>query len=81
MCIDETNKQLVKVTRIPCKVGVLEKVDSVYERSGTCNIFMIFEPLVGKRDTIVHETRTAIDFEQVLRQISDVMYPYAEKMF
>lgn len=80
VCIDETSKQLVKETRIPCEAGVPEKVDSVYERNGTCNVFMIFEPLVGKRDTIINETRTAKDFAHVLKHVSDVLYPHTEKI-
>ncbi len=34
VCIDETNKQPIKETRIPCVPGHPEKVDSVYERNG-----------------------------------------------
>ena len=30
VCIDETNKQLIKEERLPCKPGSPEKVDSVY---------------------------------------------------
>jgi len=44
------------------------------------NIFMIAEPLAGKRETIVNETRNAIDFAHVLKHTSDVMYPHAEKI-
>jgi len=41
---------------------------------------MISEPLAGRRETIVNETRTAIDFAHVLKHTSDVLYPYAEKI-
>jgi hypothetical protein len=78
VCIDETNKQLIKQTRLPCAPGKPEKVDYEYERNGVVNIFMIFEPLAGKRETIVTETRKAIDFANVLKYTSDVMYPNAE---
>jgi len=80
VCIDETNKQLIKETRIPGTPGQLEKVDYVYERNGVANVFMIFEPLVGKRETIVNETRNSVDFANVLKYTSDVMYPHAEKI-
>jgi len=80
VCIDETNKQLIKETRIPCAPGQTEKVDSEYERNGVADVFMIFEPLAGKRETIVTETRTAIDFAHVLKFTSDIMYPFAEKI-
>jgi hypothetical protein len=80
VCIDETNKQLIKETRIPCTPGQSEKVDSEYERNGVADVFMIFEPLAGKRETIVTETRTAIDFANALKFTSDIMYPFAEKI-
>ena len=80
VCIDETNKQLIKETRIPCAPGQPERVDSEYERNGVADIFMIFEPLRGKRETIVTETRTGIDFAHVLQYTSDIMYPHAEKI-
>jgi len=79
-CIDETNKRLIKETYIPCAPGLPEKVDSEYERNGVGDVFMIFEPLSGKRETIVTQTRTAIDFAHALKFTSDIMYPLAEKI-
>ncbi len=80
VCIDETNKQLIKETRIPCEPGHPEKVDSEYERNGVADIFMICEPLAGKRETVVTQTRTAIDFAEILKYTSDILYPDAEKI-
>jgi len=78
VCVDETNKQLIKETRIPCTPEQPERVDSVYERNGVADVFMISEPLAGKRETIVTETRTSIDFANVLKFVSDLMYPNVE---
>ena len=80
VCIDETNKQLIKETRIASLPGEVEKVDYEYERNGVADIFMIFEPLAGKRETVVTETRTAIDFANVLKYTSDTLYPSTEKI-
>lgn len=80
VCIDEMNRQLVEETRIPCKAGQPEKVDSEYVRKGVIDVFMIAEPLAGKRDTIVTQKRTAIDFAHVLQHTSDILYPQAEKI-
>jgi hypothetical protein len=80
VCIDETNKQMIIETRIPAEPGQAERVDYEYERNGVANVFMISEPLAGKRETIVNETRNAIDFAHVLKFTSDVMYPHAEKI-
>jgi hypothetical protein len=80
VCIDETNKQLIEQTRIPCSPGQPEKVDYEYERNGVVNVFMIAEPLAGNRETIVNETRNAIDFAHVLKHTADTLYPTAEKI-
>ncbi len=57
VCIDETNKQLIKETRIPCVPGHPEKVDSVYERNGVLDVFMIFEPLGDRRKFCVNDKK------------------------
>lgn len=80
VCIDETNKQLIKETRVPCEPGQPEKVDSVYVRNGVADIFMISEPLAGRRETVVTQTRTALDFAEILRYTCDALYPRAEKI-
>lgn len=80
VCIDETNKQLIKETRIPCEPGQPEKVDSVYVRNGVADVFMIAEPLAGRRETVVTQSRTAVDFAQILRHTSDNLYPEAKKI-
>ena len=80
VCIDEANKQLIAETRVPCSVGNREKVDSVYERKGVADIFMMSEVLAGKRKTMVRETRTAKDFADMLKCTADTMYPVAKKI-
>jgi hypothetical protein len=80
VCVDETRKQLVAETRapIPAAPGPPARVDDEYERQGTAHLFMGFEPLVGQRRVRVTERRTAVDFAQVLREVSDVQSPHAE---
>jgi hypothetical protein len=82
VCVDETSKQLVAETRVPIPVapGRPERVDDEYERKGTANLFMVFEPLAGRRRVKVTERRTAVDFAQVLREVIDEQYPQAEKI-
>ncbi len=80
VCIDEMNRQLVEETRIPCEPGHPEKVDSEYVRKGVMDVFMIAEPLAGKRDTVVTQRRTAVDFAHVLQHTADDLYPQAEKI-
>src|SRR5436305_1542987 len=82
VCLDEASKQLVKEIRQPIAPtrGQAERFDYEYERNGTANLFMLFEPLAGKRYVTVTERRTKVDFAEVIRQLVDVLYPKAEKI-
>ena len=57
-----------------------QKTDAEYKRNGTCSIFAFVEPLGGKHHVSVHEHRTAIDWAQEIKYLSDVMFPDAEKI-
>lgn len=80
VCLDEQSKQLVKETRtpVPAAPGRPERVDYEYERNGTANLFMLFEPLAGRRHVKVTERRTRTDFAAVIRELVDVHYPHAD---
>jgi hypothetical protein len=70
VCIDETSTPLVAETRrpIPAAPGQPERVDYEYERQGTANLVMVFEPLAGQRRVKVTERRTAVDFAHLIRE-------------
>jgi DDE superfamily endonuclease len=80
VCLDETSKQLVAETRepIPTAPGQPERIDYEYERQGTANLFMVFEPLAGQRRVKVTARRTAVDFAHLIRELSDEHYPDAD---
>lgn len=82
VCLDETNRQLVRETRtpIPAAPGRPATSDYEYERNGTVNLFMMFEPLAGRRHVLVTERRTAKDYAHAIRYLLDVAYPQAEKV-
>lgn len=71
VCLDECGKQLVAETRqpLPAEPGQVERYDYEYERCGTANLFMLFEPLAGYRHVKVTERRTAVDFAEVIRDL------------
>ena len=54
--------------------------DYEYKRNGTANLFMLFAPLEGWRHVKVTERRTAIDDAKILRDLSDIHFPTAEKI-
>jgi hypothetical protein len=76
------SKQLVAETRepIPAAPGQPERIDYEYERKGTANLFMVFEPLAGPRRVKVTERRTAVDCAHLIQELVDVPYPQVEKI-
>lgn len=82
VCMDESSKQLVKETRtpIPASQGESARYDAEYERNGTCNIFIHFEPLTGKRRAKVTDRRTRSDWAYFVREIVDKDFPKAKKI-
>lgn len=78
VCLDETNKQLIEELRIPSVPGHPEKIDSEYLRKGVADVFVAVEPLAGIRYTTITETRTAVDFAKVIKDLCDNHYPNAE---
>jgi len=82
VCLDETSKQLIGETRtpVPAEPGPLQRIDYEYERKGTANRFMVFEPLAGRRWVEATARRTAVDFATVVRRLADEYYPHAEKI-
>jgi len=79
VCLDEASKQLVKETRPrrPLAPGHPATVDYEYERNGTANLFMLFEPLAGRRHVEVTARRTALDYARVVQELIDGRYPTA----
>ncbi len=81
VCFGEQSKQLIREIRrpVPAAPGRPERIDYEYERNGTANLFMVFEPLAGRRRVKVTDRRTAIDFAEVIRETVD-SYPTADKI-
>jgi hypothetical protein len=82
VCLDEASKQLIGETRrpVPVKPGQPARVDYEYVRNGTANLFMVFEPLAGKRYVKVTDRRTKKDWAWCVKELVDKRYPTAEKI-
>ena len=82
VCVDEAGKQLIGEVRepLPARVGSPAREDSEYERKGTANLFMAFEPLAGRRLVEATDRRTAADFARFLKRLLDESYPDAAKV-
>lgn len=82
ICMDESPKQLIGETRTPIKMrgGRVARYDYEYERCGICNLFMVNEPLLGKRYVKVTDRKTKQDWAELIREIADELYPRASKI-
>lgn len=60
--------------------GTPQRVDYEYVRHGTCNIFVILEPLRGWRHLTVTDHRANCDFAHQMRWLVDEGYPHAERI-
>ena len=82
VCMDETSKQLSSDTHPPLLPlpGQPAREDYEYERNGTCNLFMAFEPLQSWRQVEVTAHRTAVDWAHFMRRLADERYPEAERI-
>jgi len=80
VCFDETSKQLVQETRpaLPSRPGSPERYDYEYQRNGTRNIFLFFQPRAGYRHLKVTEQRTKVDWAHCMKWLVDEAYPDAE---
>jgi hypothetical protein len=56
------------------------RFDYEYKRNGVANLFMMFAPLEGWRHVKTTESRTAIDYAQVLRDLSDTHFAEAQRI-
>jgi hypothetical protein len=65
-------------TPVPGGPGQVACYDYEYVRNGVANLFMIFEPLAGRRAVEVTDRRTKKDYAECLRKIADQSYPDAE---
>jgi hypothetical protein len=54
------------------------RIDYEYERRGTANLFVHFDPARRWRHVKVTQTRAGSDFAQCLRDLVDVHYPQAQ---
>jgi hypothetical protein len=82
VCFDESSKQQIQdlVDGLPTRPGNIAKFDSEYQRNGVSNLFMIFEPLQGKRYVKVTDRRTKMDWAECMKFIVDELYPKALKV-
>ena len=82
VCFDERPCVLHGETRpfTPAQPGQAARYDYEYQRNGSCNLFMMFQPGAAWRHAKVTDQRTKADFAACMRELVDVHFPHAEKI-
>ena len=82
ICMDEIPKQLLADLRVPLPMqpGQPVRFDYEYQRNGVADLFMLFEPLVGRRHVEITDQRRRLEWAEVMRMLSDELYPEADKI-
>ncbi len=77
---DEASKELRGHVTPPVAAapGRPAKEDYEYTRAGTANLFLIVEPLAGRRHVTVTDRRAIPDFAAPMKFLCDELYPEAE---
>jgi DDE superfamily endonuclease len=80
--MDELSTQLIGESRasLPAEPGKPLRYDTGYQRNGTANIFIAFEPLPGQRYTQVTDQRTRVDWAAFIQTLVDQHYTQAEQI-
>lgn len=80
VCLDEFSLELhdEKIEPLQGKPGKIKKEDYEYIRKGTCSVFVIIEPLAGRRWAVVSGKRGKAEFAEVLRRVIEEWYPEKE---
>lgn len=81
VCLDETRKQLVGETRAPFtdSEGV-RHIDYEYERAGVGVLYMVCEPLGGRREVRVEASQDRLAWARTVGHMAETMYPGAERI-
>jgi len=79
--LDESPQQLLGERRegFTDSHGV-EHVDYEYTREGTVDLYMVVEPLAGRREVLVKDQHTRLDWAEVIAHVVEDMYPTAPKL-
>jgi DDE superfamily endonuclease len=82
LCMDEMPKQLLADQQEPIsgQAGTPARQDYHYQRNGVADLFMVCEPLAGKRFVEITEKRRKVEWATVMKRVSDVLHPPAEKI-
>jgi hypothetical protein len=78
VCLDESPCQLIGECRKSYVSLGITHIDYEYKRNGTVDLYMIVEPLGGRREVFVRDHHTRLEWAEMVAYIAEEMYPNAE---
>lgn len=81
VCLDESPQQLVREVRAGfTDAKGVQYQDFEYKREGVADLYLVCEPLQGRREIFVKENHNRLNWAEVMRVIAEEMYPQAKKI-
>jgi transposase len=81
VCLDESPKQLISESRAPLKASNgVTLYDSEYLRHGVVQLYMLFEPLAGKRKVEVRDSNNRLEWAKIVADLVENQYATATKI-
>ena len=81
VCLDESPKQLLRESRVPLTLpdGRI-RYDCQYHRQGVAQVYMLHEPLAGRRRVQLEDRHDRLRFARVVARLLDQDYAHAERV-
>lgn len=81
VCLDESPKQLLRESRQPVRLADgSTRYDCEYHRQGVAQVYMLHEPLAGRRRVQVEDRHDRLTFARVVARLLDEDYAQAERI-
>lgn len=81
VCLDESPQQLVSEVRAGfTDAKGVQYQDFEYKREGVADLYLVCEPLQGRREIFVKENPNRLKWAEVMRVIAEEIYPQAPKI-
>jgi hypothetical protein len=81
VCLDESPKQLISEVRTPIKGDDGTTLyDVEYVRHGVMQLYMLFEPLAGKRKVLVRDSNNRLEWAKIVADLVENQYGAASKI-
>lgn len=81
VCLDEARRQLISETHTGfIDDGGVEHYDYEYKREGVAEVFMVAEPLGGRRQVVVTDSHNSQEWAKVVGRIVEEWYADAERI-